>query len=247
MNIESEGENTISSNKDWEETKTPEKKSTNTYSYLTLTEKCKAYLGVKEGKSYASLAEELDRNPKTISDIAKKGKTRRSFENQHSNKGRFAKGTSKLNDEHIRFILKWLEEGTHNSSNEIFLHLQSIKKLKKVGYDCVNNYIANLGKWVIPQLKTQISQQNLIKRRAYCVLNREVISAQDILFTDESMFELNRNTRKVLKFRKEMMPEIEKLSLWVRQMVWGGISWYGKTELIFIDGWVNNKRYVELL
>jgi len=30
-------------------------------------------------------------------------------------------------------------------------------------------------------------------------------------------------------------------------MVWAGISCYGKTQIIFIEGWVNNKRYVELL
>jgi len=55
MNIESEGENTIVSTKDWEETKTPERKPANNYSFLSLTEKCKAYLGVKEGKTYAVL------------------------------------------------------------------------------------------------------------------------------------------------------------------------------------------------
>jgi len=27
----------------------------------------------------------------------------------------------------------------------------------------------------------------------------------------------------------------------------GGISTRGKTEIIFIDGWINNKRYVQLL
>ena len=106
MNIESEGENTIVSTKDWEETKTPERKPANNYSFLSLTEKCKAYLGVKEGKTYASIAKDLNRNPKTISDITKKGQKRKSLENQHSRKGRYAKGSSKLEDDHIRFILK---------------------------------------------------------------------------------------------------------------------------------------------
>ncbi|HRP38033.1 MAG TPA: transposase [Candidatus Dojkabacteria bacterium] len=43
------------------------------------------------------------------------------------------------------------------------------------------------------------------------------------------------------------MPEKEKLSTWVRQMVWGGVSWHGKTDLIFIEGWVNNVKYIDLL
>jgi len=33
----------------------------------------------------------------------------------------------------------------------------------------------------------------------------------------------------------------------MRQMVWGGVSWRGKTEIVFIEGCVNNKRYVDLL
>jgi len=30
-------------------------------------------------------------------------------------------------------------------------------------------------------------------------------------------------------------------------MVWAGVSWRGKTQIFFIDGWINNTRYVELL
>ena len=92
-----------------------------------------------------------------------------------------------------------------------------------------------------------ISEKNLLKRREYCEDNIKVINQQDILFTDESLFELNRNTLKVFKFKQELMPEIEKLSTWVRQMVWAGISRRGKTQIYFVDGWINNKRYVDLL
>ncbi len=68
---------------------------------------------------------------------------------------------------------------------------------------------------------------------------RDFIVDEDVLFTDESLFELNRNTTKVFKFARDAMPEIEKLSTWVRQMVWAGISWRGKTRIVFIDGWIN--------
>jgi len=61
------------------------------------------------------------------------------------------------------------------------------------------------------------------------------------LFIDESMFELNRNAKKVFKFKRDAMPEIKKLSIWVRQMVWAGFSLRGKIEILFIDGWINNK------
>ena len=137
MNIESEGDKSFISSYDREETKTPERKPNTGYHYLTLTEKCKAYVEAREGKNPVIIAKEMGRNLKTIKDLVKKGQKRRSLENQHAKKGRFPKGSINVKDEHKRFILKSLEEGTHNSTNEIFLHIQSIKKLPKLGYGSV--------------------------------------------------------------------------------------------------------------
>jgi len=100
---------------------------------------------------------------------------------------------------------------------------------------------------VKPRLSIAISEKNLRKRRYYCLENKDIILEEDVLYTDETMFELNRLTIKVFKFKKDSMPEVEKLSSWVRQMVWGGISYRGKTEFLFIDGWINNFKYVGLL
>lgn len=58
---------------------------------------------------------------------------------------------------------------------------------------------------------------------------------------------MNRVTARAFKFKKAAMPEVEKLSTWVRQMIWASISLRGKTQIYFIEGWINNKRYVQLL
>ena len=73
------------------------------------------------------------------------------------------------------------------------------------------------------------------------------ILKEDVLFVDESMFELNRNKTKVFQFHKAAMPEVEKLSTWVRQMVFAGISLRGKTQIYFVNGWINNQKYTDLL
>ena len=115
----------------------------------------------------------------------------------------------KLNDEHRRFILKWLDQGIHNSTNQISIHLNGIKTLTKIGYDSVNAYIHQLGRWVKPSV---ISERNLTKRREYCLSQRDFIVDEDFFLL---MSELNRN---VFKFARDAMPEIEKLSTWVRQI-----------------------------
>ena len=202
---------------------------------------------VKKEEITQTFAKDIGRNRGTIEKLLEKAHSTRSLDNQHKQKGRFPKGGSKLEDGHKKYILQWLEEGKHNSTNQIYLHLNSIMNLKRVGYDSVNNYVKSLGRWVKPRVKTVISEKNLMKRLEYCQDQMDVIVNQDVLFTDESLFELNRNTTKVFKFTKDAMPEKEKLSTWVRQMVWAGISWKGKTKIVFIEGWINNRRYVELL
>jgi len=154
----------ISTNKYQEVFKTPKKKQ-HCNSYLTLTEKCKVSLDSKNGKCYEDIAIDLNRDPKTVSKVVKKAKAKRSLDNQHCDKGRYAKGSAKHTNEHKRFMLQWIEEGKYHSSHEVWVHLSSIKKLKDVGYDGVNNYLKSIGKWVKPRLKTLISEKHIILRK----------------------------------------------------------------------------------
>jgi len=234
------------STKEKEEHKTSEKLPDSPF-FLSLAEKCEVYLASIKGQKNSEIAKNINRNPRTISMLISKAKKENTLDNQHSKKGRYRKGSSKITDAHKKFIFQWIQEGKVNSSHQIWVHLCGVKKLSAIGYDCVNNYLKSLGRWVKPRLKTMISERNLVKRRNYCLANRNVILNQDVLFTDETMFELNRNTTKVFKFKKDSMPDLEKLSTWIRQMAWAGISWRGKTKIIFIDGWINNKRYIDLL
>lgn len=223
-----------------EESKTPNKN-------LSLVDKCKAYLSREEGKTYDSIAQGLGRSTSTIFNLYSKAQLTNSLDNKHSNKGRYSKGSTILTDNHKRFILKWLEAGKHKSSRELWRHLTSIKSVKWVGYDTINNYLKSLGSWVKPRLRTVISQKNLLKRKIYCEANMNIINGQDVIYTDESLFELNRVTARVFKFKRAATPEIEKLSTWTRQMVWAGVSLKGKTQIHFIEGWINNRVYVDVL
>ena len=145
-----------------EEVKTNEtREKTAPSNFLSLRDKCKAFLDFQEGINYSTIARNINRNPRTIKKLVDKANCKGSLDNQHSQKGRYPKGSTKLTDEHKRFILKWIEEGSHNSSNEIWIHLCSIKTLKKVAYTSMNNYLKTLGRWVKPRLSIAISEKNL--------------------------------------------------------------------------------------
>lgn len=170
MEIENEGSSSE------EEFKSPNLKPRN----LSLTENCKAYIYSEEGRSYTSIAQEIDRDPKTIRKLYNKALITNSLDNQHANKGRYSKGSSILTDRHRIFILEWLEAGIHNSSNQIYIHLISIRNLSRVSYSTVKRYVNTVGKWVKPRLRTVISQKNLIRRKEYCEDNIHTITTQDL-------------------------------------------------------------------
>jgi hypothetical protein len=96
-------------------------------------------------------------------------------------------------------------------------------------------------------LKTEISQKNHVARIEYYCNNIKQISEELVLFTDEASFDLYRNTIKEFKFKSEAKPNKIKLSQSVTQMIWAGVSTEGKTQIYFVDGWLNEDRYLNLL
>jgi transposase len=84
------------------------------------------------------------------------------------------------------------------------------------------------------------------KRLQFCLDNMDE-DWKNIIFTDESMFVLTdeheiiwkRPGSPMIKKPVEEFPE--------KFMVWGGIWWEGRTELCFIEGTVDAKKYQEIL
>ena len=129
MEIENEGECRITYEKYVEEEyKTPEKKKNKLWTTsITLTEKCKMYVSNKEGRSQRAVAMDLGRSFGAVNDLINKAKSKKTLDNQHGLKGRYPKSSTKLTEDHKRFILEWLIQSKHKSSNEVWLHLTSIK------------------------------------------------------------------------------------------------------------------------
>jgi len=213
---------------------------------MTLTEKSKVYLQDKNGHSVKDIANDIERAPSTISKFLKKSKAKKLFEPLHENKGRYEKDSTILSERQKNLLEKWLRNGEARSSHEAWIRLCKMKNTKKVCFNVVNNYIKTLGQWRNPLLKTVLSASNKEKRLSHCQKQINV-NFKNILFTDESLFQLNANTLKVFWFRGTSPPTITKYNPNYTCMVWAGICHYGKTPLSFIEGWMNSEGYQKLL
>lgn len=213
---------------------------------LTLTDKSKVYLQMKEGKRLSDIAKSIRKSPSTIREFLNKSQIKRTMEPQHKLKGRYAKGYTKLTDRQKKLITRWLNNEEITSSQDAYLRLQRIKNAPRVCYNTVRVFLSSLGKWRLPRLKTILSAANRKKRLDHCkeFLNFDF---KKVLFTDESCFQLNANTLKVFVGKGKEVPTKPKYNPNISQMVWGGISFFDKTPICFMDGWINATKYQELL
>jgi transposase len=220
--------------------------SSSSYKQMTLTEKSKIYLSRKEGHKVSTITREVQKSRTAVTSFLKRAITFKEFTTKHHLKGRWRKGDTKLDSRHKKFINKWLQEDTVNSSRQIWRRLNNTKNLKKISYNPVNKYIKTLGGFVKPTMKPVVSQKNKEKRVEYCRQYRN-FNMKNVLFTDESSFQLNSNTLKVFVKKGQARPRVNRYNPNYKIMVWGGISHYGKTALKIIEGTLNGESYRKLV
>lgn len=213
---------------------------------LTDTEKSLAYLQHKTGTRTSKIAINLNRTSKTIFNFLKKPNPKTKFAPNHAAKGRWSKGRTKLTLRHKNLLKKWLENGTMHSARQCWIRLNKVKNLSRVSYLPVSNYLKTLGSFVRPKLKTLVSPGNRVKRLQYCA-EYEEFNFRKVLFTDESSFQLNSNNVRAFKFKGHTPPRITKYNPNHKIMVWAGISYCGKTTLHFVEGKLNQDKYIEIL
>lgn len=219
--------------------------STKSDHLLNNTEKCFIYLSHCELQTESkTIAKTLERDKRTVEGFIRSVKATDSFAGSHSLKGRWKKGKSSLSKAHKRFINQWLQKGEINRARSAWIRLNQIRNLKKISYHPVQNYLKTLGEFVKPGFKTEISEKNKKERLKYCekFLN---YSFKKVLFSDESIFQLNGNNTKVFHFKGEKTPKITQLNPNAKIMVWAGISYYGKTSLHIIEKNVDADEYLK--
>ena len=136
---------------------------------------------------------------------------------------------------HLRNRFKTATESARNTPGRTRRHIsaQTVRRrLRVAGIRCRRPYVgARL---------TNVHRQN---RMNWAQIHRRWIARQwrDTLFTDESKFQIdfcdrrqNVYRRRGERFSDACVKELDRFGK-ASCMVWGGISYYGKTDLIFID------------
>jgi transposase len=68
-----------------------------------------------------------------------------------------------------------------------------------------------------------------------------------VIFSDESKFEICRNTHKVFVLKGEEIPHIGISNPPISTMIWGAISRKGKIGICFVNERINQHSYIEIL
>ena len=213
---------------------------------LTNTEKSIAYLQSKLGTKPAKIAIKLGRYQKTVKGFLNNATSKQTLMPRHSEKGRWKKGDTKLTERHKNLLKSWLQAGTMNSVRQCWLKLNKVKSVSKVSYHPVRKFLKSLGSFVRPKLKTVVSPANRTKRLNYCNEKKD-FNFRKVLFSDESSFQLNTNNIRAFRIKGKEPPKVTKYNPNHKIMVWAGISYYGKTSLHFIEGKLNQVKYVGVL
>lgn len=108
----------------------------------------------------------------------------------------------------------------------------------------IQRYLKSVG-WnkTVPLKRPYMTKKMMEKRVQWCLQNRNTDWTK-VLFTDESSFQLYRITAKQWGKKRKAIP-VPKHS--PSLMVWGGMSYRGKTCLAIVSGMINSEKYTETL
>ena len=113
----------------------------------------------------------------------------------------------------------------------------------------INRYRVEMGLRYRPPFRSaNITPTAAQKRFEFTKFHIEnLTNFKNIVFTDESWFELGRNSRWVWVDKKNITNKVlsNTKSHPQKIMIWGGIGFSFKTDLIFIEGNINSETYIE--
>ncbi|HRP37444.1 MAG TPA: IS630 family transposase [Candidatus Dojkabacteria bacterium] len=213
---------------------------------LSLTERAKAYLSHKEGKTSKQISKSLHRDKRVVRRLIFTSTQTNTLEPNNKAKGRWPKGETKLNTRHKEFLKRWLSSKEVNSAKQAWIRLSSIRNLSRVSLSTVTRFIHQLGAFVKPKLRSKVSVKNK-KARVKYIKDFRWFDFRKVLFPDESIFQLNSNNIKIFKGKHDPYPEQYKVNPNHKVMVWGGVSFRGKTSLHIVSGRLNGDSYCNLL
>jgi len=208
-------------------------KTKETY-HLSNLEKSFIYLHGAIGSEPKEIASSIGRDPRSINAFLKSANdSANAFTPKNNQKGRWVKGTTKLDKRHKEFLSHWIESGVLVSARDAYLRLNRIKSFKPISYNPVWNYLGTLGQFVHAGLKCDVSDKNKCAWLKYC-LKYQSFNFWKVLFSDESIFQLNTQYQRVFHVRGQQKSKSRKFNPNSKIMVWGGISYYCMEKPLYL-------------
>lgn len=197
-----------------------------------------------DGLSYSEIEAKTGFKSGTISKLIKKFQT---YGDVNFNCYKENGGRLQVLDDADKMII---EEALTQNNQETLKELQNLlveENNKKVSFWTLNHFEHEVGRFKVPLQKPILSEKNRQKRLEYSLFHRDDFFS-NVIFTDESYFSLNRNTKKVFIFYGE---EELKFSPWHNPdeavMIWGAICRRGKIGIQFLEGSIDGDKYLDLL
>ncbi len=198
-----------------------------------------------ENFSNKSIAKKLDMYTAQVSRLIKKFYEHNDvlFKSNTTNIGGHNK---KLNTPHKNFILNKLDEFPKTTQKKLVEELNTEFKIK-TSISTVSRYLKTMGDYKNPKMAPVISEKNKIKRYDYATYHKNDMFS-NVVFSDETYFELNKYTKKIFVLHGEESDYKNKFNNPNFKIgVWAAISKKGKIGFTFLDQNVDKFYYIEIL
>ena len=143
------------------------------------------------------------------------------------------------------FIKEQLKQDNFTTQNELMDKIETQLKIK-VSQTTLSRHLREIGSYKNSLSTPIISEKNKIKRLDFATFHQKD-KLTNVIFSDESRFELYNITRKPFVFKNEETPKYGKINPNYSIMVWGAISARGKVGFCIVDGMMNGEKYIQVL
>ena len=159
---------------------------------------------------------------------------------------------SKLDGRDIRHLVLKIKEDPTTTSMDLSRQVSEIKG-NQVSSSCIRRNLLRIGLRSYAARKTAfLTDTGRKKRLVWCkkYQNRSIEFWRNVLFTDETIIELNPHSiiNRVRRFSIENPYQMKYISPKIKHplkiMFWAGISGQSKTNIIACNGIMNSERYI---
>lgn len=157
---------------------------------------------------------------------------------QQSNSGVKSKLTKKIAKK-ISTAIQRCPDITTQELQKKYVKTVSVRTLRryrnKLGYSCVKGMPV-----------TPLTPDQRKKRKSWCSENRNN-QMEDVIWTDEKLFEVGRVRKVFWCKRGTPRPTYVKFKSSYKVLIWGGISRRGQTPICYVDSTINGPVYTDIL